>query len=114
MVLQNVKSNYDTDIFRAIIKEIEQITQINYGDNEQSDIAMRVISDHLRAVSFSISDGQLPSNSGAGYVIRRILRRAIRYSFTFLKTKEPVLYKLFGSLMLKMGIFILKLRLKKH
>ena len=113
MVLQNVKSNYDTDIFRAIIKEIEQITQINYGDNVQSDIAMRVISDHLRAVSFSISDGQLPSNSGAGYVIRRILRRAIRYSFTFLKTKEPVLYKLFGSVMLEMGDFYPEIKVQK-
>ena len=113
MVLQNVKSNYDTDIFRAIIKEIEQITQINYGDNEQSDIAMRVISDHLRAVSFSISDGQLPSNSGAGYVIRRILRRAIRYSFTFLQTKEPVLYKLFGTLMLEMGDFYPEIKAQK-
>ena len=105
MVLQNVKSNYDTDIFKSLIKEIEQITEINYGENDQSDIAMRVISDHLRAVSFSIADGQLPSNTGAGYVIRRILRRAIRYSFTFLKIKEPMLYKLFGSLVLKMGVF---------
>lgn len=105
MVLQNVKSNYDTDIFKSLIKEIEQITEINYGENDQSDIAMRVISDHLRAVSFSIADGQLPSNTGAGYVIRRILRRAIRYSFTFLKIKEPMLYKLFGSLILKMGDF---------
>ena len=113
MVLQNVKSNYDTDIFKAIIKEIEQITQINYGDNDQSDIAMRVISDHLRAVSFSISDGQLPSNTGAGYVIRRILRRAIRYSFTFLKTKEPVIYKLFGSLLLEMGDFYPELKDQK-
>lgn len=105
MVLQNVKSNYDTDIFKSLIKEIEQITEINYGENDQSDIAMRVISDHLRAVSFSIADGQLPSNTGAGYVIRRILRRAIRYSFTFLKIKEPMLYKLLGSLVLKMGDF---------
>ena len=105
MVLQNVKSNYDTDIFKSLIKEIEQITEINYGENDQSDIAMRVISDHLRAVSFSIADGQLPSNTGAGYVIRRILRRAIRYSFTFLKINEPMLYKLVGSLILKMGDF---------
>ena len=98
MVLQNVKSNYDTDIFKTIIDEVQQITQISYGTNEDSDIAMRVISDHIRAVSFSISDGQLPSNNGAGYVIRRILRRAVRYSFTFLNYKEPILYKLFGSL----------------
>ncbi|RCL69059.1 MAG: alanine--tRNA ligase, partial [Bacteroidetes bacterium] len=105
MVLQNVKSNYDTDIFKSIIEEIQQTTGVNYGDDAKVDIAMRVISDHLRAVSFSIADGQLPSNSGAGYVIRRILRRAIRYSFTFLNIKEPMLYKLFGSLLLKMGGF---------
>ena len=89
MVLQKVKSNYDTDIFKSIIKEIEQLTDIEYGEDDKVDIAMRVIADHLRAVSFSVADGQLPSNSGAGYVIRRILRRAIRYSFTFLKIKEP-------------------------
>ena len=83
MVLQKVKSNYDTDIFKSIIKEIEQLTDIEYGEDDKVDIAMRVIADHLRAVSFSVADGQLPSNSGAGYVIRRILRRAIRYSFTF-------------------------------
>ena len=105
MVLQNVKSNYDTDIFKGLIGEIEQITELSYGKNDQSDIAMRVISDHLRAVSFSIADGQLPSNTGAGYVIRRILRRAIRYGFTFLGIKEPMLYKLFGSLLIKMGDF---------
>tara|TARA_Y100000766_G_scaffold71601_1_gene60166 strand:+ start:2282 stop:4906 length:2625 start_codon:yes stop_codon:yes gene_type:complete len=105
MVLQNVKSNYDTDIFKSIIEEIQQTTGVNYGDDAKVDIAMRVISDHLRAVSFSIADGQLPSNSAAGYVIRRILRRAIRYSFTFLNIKEPMLYKLFGSLLLKMGGF---------
>lgn len=103
MVLQNVKSNYDTDIFKSLIHEIQQTTGIVYGNNEEIDIAMRVISDHLRAVSFSIADGQLPGNTGAGYVIRRILRRAIRYSFTFLNIKEPMLYKLFGSLLLKMG-----------
>ena len=105
MVLQKVKSNYDTDIFKSIIKEIEQLTDIEYGEDDKVDIAMRVIADHLRAVSFSVADGQLPSNSGAGYVIRRILRRAIRYSFTFLKIKEPILYKLFGALHLKMGDF---------
>ena len=105
MVLQKVKSNYDTDIFKSIIKEIEQLTDIEYGEDDKVDIAMRVIADHLRAVSFSVADGQLPSNSGAGYVIRRILRRAIRYSFTFLKIKEPILYKLFGALHSKMGDF---------
>ena len=105
MVLQKVKSNYDTDIFKSIIKEIEQLTNIDYGEDDKVDIAMRVIADHLRAVSFSVADGQLPSNIGAGYVIRRILRRAIRYSFTFLKIKEPILYKLFGALHSKMGDF---------
>ena len=113
MVLQNVKSNYDTDIFKTIIDEVQQITQISYGTNEDSDIAMRVISDHIRAVSFSISDGQLPSNNGAGYVIRRILRRAVRYSFTFLNYKEPILYKLFGSLVSQMGDFYPELKNQK-
>ncbi|MGY0426733.1 MAG: alanine--tRNA ligase-related protein, partial [Polaribacter sp.] len=83
MVLQNVQSNYDTDIFTPIIREIETITNTKYGTNEKQDIAVRVISDHIRAVAFSIADGQLPSNTGAGYVIRRILRRAVRYGFTF-------------------------------
>jgi len=113
MVLQNVKSNYDTDIFKSLIDEIQQTTGIVYGNNEEIDIAMRVISDHLRAVSFSIADGQLPGNNGAGYVIRRILRRAIRYSFTFLNIKEPMLYKLFGSLLLKMGDYYPELKNQK-
>ena len=113
MVLQNVKSNYDTDIFKSLIDEIQQTTGIVYGNNEEIDIAMRVISDHLRAVSFSIADGQLPGNTGAGYVIRRILRRAIRYSFTFLNIKEPMLYKLFGSLLLKMGDYYPELKNQK-
>jgi alanyl-tRNA synthetase len=103
MVLQNVKSNYDTDIFIPIINEIELITNTKYGTDEQQDIATRVISDHLRAVAFSIADGQLPSNTGAGYVIRRILRRAIRYGFTFLDKKEPFIYKLVDVLSKKMG-----------
>ena len=113
MVLQNVKSNYDTDIFKSLIDEIQQTTGVVYGNNEEIDIAMRVISDHLRAVSFSIADGQLPGNTGAGYVIRRILRRAIRYSFTFLNIKEPMLYKLFGSLLLKMGDYYPELKNQK-
>ena len=113
MVLQNVKSNYDTDIFKSLIQEIQQTTGIVYGNNEEIDIAMRVISDHLRAVSFSIADGQLPGNTGAGYVIRRILRRAIRYSFTFLNIKEPMLHKLFGSLLLKMGDYYPELKNQK-
>ncbi len=103
MVLQGVQSNYDTDIFTPLIKEIESITGHTYGKNEANDIAMRVIADHIRAVSFSIADGQLPSNNGAGYVIRRILRRAVRYGFTFLDTKEPFLYKLVAALVNIMG-----------
>jgi len=103
MVVQGVDSNYSTDVFTPIIREIETITGFNYEKDKNIDIAMRVISDHLRAVSFSISDGQLPSNTGAGYVIRRILRRAIRYAFTFLEKKEPFIYRLVGVLVKKMG-----------
>ncbi|WP_298487647.1 alanine--tRNA ligase [uncultured Maribacter sp.] len=103
MVMQNVKSNYDTDVFTPIIREIETITNSKYGKNEEVDIAIRVIADHIRAVSFSIADGQLPSNTGAGYVIRRILRRAVRYGFTFLGTKEPFMYRLVGVLNNIMG-----------
>jgi len=103
MVLQGVQSNYDTDIFTPIIREIETITNSNYGKNEDNDIAIRVIADHIRAVAFAIADGQLPSNTGAGYVIRRILRRAIRYGFTFLHTKEPFMYRLVKVLAHGMG-----------
>ena len=103
MVLQDVQSNYDTDVFTPIIREIETITNSQYGHDEKSDIAIRVISDHIRAVSFSIADGQLPSNNGAGYVIRRILRRAIRYGFTFLDTKEPFMFLLVKVLTETMG-----------
>jgi len=103
MVLQGVQSNYDTDIFRPIIREIETITNSEYGKVEDVDIAIRVISDHIRAVSFSIADGQLPSNTGAGYVIRRILRRAVRYGFTFLNTKEPFMYRLVNVLTESLG-----------
>jgi alanyl-tRNA synthetase len=104
MVLQGVQSNYDTDVFTPIIKEIETITNIKYGINTKQDIAIRVICDHIRTVAFSIADGQLPSNTGAGYVIRRILRRAVRYGFTFLNKKEPFIYKLTSVLSEKMGI----------
>ncbi|NNE76807.1 MAG: alanine--tRNA ligase, partial [Pricia sp.] len=104
MVLQGVQSNYDTDVFRPIIREIETITNHKYGDKEEVDIAIRVIADHIRAVSFSIADGQLPSNTGAGYVIRRILRRAIRYGFTFLDTKGPFMYRLVAILTDTMGV----------
>ncbi|GAB5476389.1 MAG: alanine--tRNA ligase [Maribacter sp.] len=103
MVLQNVESNYDTDVFTPIIREIETITNSKYGQAEDTDIAIRVIADHIRAVSFSIADGQLPSNTGAGYVIRRILRRAIRYGFTFLDTKGPFMFRLVRVLTDTMG-----------
>ncbi|WP_289042303.1 alanine--tRNA ligase [uncultured Zobellia sp.] len=103
MVLQGVQSNYDTDVFKPIIREIETITNSKYGKDEETDIAIRVIADHIRAVSFSIADGQLPSNTGAGYVIRRILRRAVRYGFTFLNTKEPFMYRLVSVLTENMG-----------
>ena len=103
MALQGVTSNYDTDVFTPIIREIETITNSKYGKDEKTDIAIRVISDHVRAVAFSIADGQLPSNTGAGYVIRRILRRAVRYGFTFLNQKEPFIYKLVETLSNQMG-----------
>jgi len=103
MVLQGKKSNYDTDIFVPLIQEIESISGKTYGQDEKTDIAMRVIADHVRAVAFSIADGQLPSNTGAGYVIRRILRRAIRYGFTFLDQKEAFIYKLVPTLVNIMG-----------
>ncbi|HUX55934.1 MAG TPA: alanine--tRNA ligase [Bacteroidales bacterium] len=103
MVLQGKKSNYDTDIFQSIIKEISAITGKKYGVNEKWDIALRVIADHIRAVSFSIADGQLPSNNKAGYVIRRILRRAVRYGYTNLEIEEPFMYKLVPVLSLTMG-----------
>ncbi|WP_031425854.1 alanine--tRNA ligase [Flavimarina sp. Hel_I_48] len=103
MLLQDKKSNYDTDVFTPIIREIETITNTKYGQNKDQDIAIRVIADHVRAVAFSIADGQLPSNTGAGYVIRRILRRAIRYGFTFLSIKEPFIYKLVQVLSDEMG-----------
>jgi alanyl-tRNA synthetase len=94
MVLQDKKSNYDTDLFQPIIRAIAQRSGISYGTDQKTDIAMRVISDHLRAISFAIADGQLPSNVKAGYVIRRILRRAVRYGYTFLGVKEPFINEL--------------------
>jgi alanyl-tRNA synthetase len=103
MVVQGKKSNYDTDIFQSVIKEISSITGKEYGKNESSDIAMRVIADHLRAVSFSIADGQLPSNNKAGYVIRRILRRAVRYAYNYLGVEEPFIYRLVPVLVRTMG-----------
>ncbi len=114
MVLQDVKSNYDTDVFTPIIREIETITNVEYGEDEKVDIAIRVIADHVRAVSFSIADGQLPSNNAAGYVIRRILRRAVRYGFTFLNKKEPFIYRLVDVLDKKMGKAFPELKEQKH
>lgn len=110
MVLQDVQSNYDTDVFKPIIREVETITNSKYGEQEETDIAIRVIADHTRAVAFSIADGQLPSNTGAGYVIRRILRRAIRYGFTFLNTKEPFIFRLTKVLADTMGETFTELR----
>ncbi|MGG5575827.1 alanine--tRNA ligase [Myroides sp. C15-4] len=114
MAMQGVTSNYDTDVFTPLIRKVEEITGLNYTDNtvqgisEQQNkinIAIRVVVDHVRAVAFAIADGQLPSNNGAGYVIRRILRRAIRYGFTFLGIKEPFIYKLVEVLSTQMGAF---------
>ncbi|MCQ2281090.1 MAG: alanine--tRNA ligase [Bacteroidales bacterium] len=103
MVMQGKKSNYDTDVFQPLIQEIARMAGTSYGANRDSDVAMRVIADHLRAVSFSIADGQLPSNAKAGYVIRRILRRAVRYGYTFLGFKQPFINELVATLVAQMG-----------
>jgi len=103
MVLQGKQSNYDTDIFTPIIGEISKLSGIPYGASPKSDIAMRVIADHLRAVAFAIADGQLPSNVKAGYVIRRILRRAVRYAYSFLNVRDPFIFKLLPVLEKQMG-----------
>ena len=103
MVLQGTQSNYDTDVFTPLLSEIARIAGIAYGSNHKSDVAMRVIADHLRAVVFAIADGQLPSNVKAGYVIRRILRRAVRYAYSFLNMREPLMYKLVSVLEKQMG-----------
>ncbi len=105
MVLQGKTSNYDTDVFQPLIQKLEEISGVKYGTVEKTDIAIRVVVDHLRAVSFAIADGQLPSNTGAGYVIRRILRRAISYGYRFLGLKEPFIYKLYPILKTEMGEF---------
>ena len=114
MVLQNKTSNYDTDVFTPLIREIETITHKDYGKEDKVDVAIRVISDHVRAVAFSIADGQLPSNNGAGYVIRRILRRAVRYGFTFLDKNEPFIYRLVNVLVEKMGKAFPELKAQKQ
>jgi alanyl-tRNA synthetase len=103
MVMQGKKSNYDTDVFQPIIRELAAISNTRYGEDPKKDIAMRVVADHLRAIAFSITDGQLPSNAKAGYVIRRILRRAVRYGYTFLGQKEPFMYRLLPTLIANMG-----------
>ena len=101
--LQGKTSNYDTDVFQPIIKVIGDMAGKRYGEDEKTDVAMRVVADHLRAIAFSIADGQLPSNAKAGYVIRRILRRAVRYGYTFLGQKESFIYKLVPTLIAEMG-----------
>ncbi len=105
MALQSKQSNYDTDIFKPLIDKLCDITGFKYGEDQNVDIALRVISDHVRAIAFAVADGQLPSNNGAGYVIRRILRRAVRYGFTFLNIKEACVYKLVDVLADQMGMF---------
>ncbi|KGO96365.1 alanine--tRNA ligase [Flavobacterium enshiense] len=123
MAMQSVTSNYDTDVFTPLIEKVEQITGKKYTNNEikniseeqnKTNIAIRVIVDHVRAVAFAIADGQLPSNTGAGYVIRRILRRAIRYGFTFLNTKEPFIYQLVEVLSNQMGAFFPEIVAQKN
>ncbi len=101
--MQGKTSNYDTDVFQPIIKVIGDMSGVKYGENEKTDVAMRVVADHLRAIAFSIADGQLPSNAKAGYVIRRILRRAVRYGYTFLGQKEAFIYRLVPVLIAEMG-----------
>jgi alanyl-tRNA synthetase len=123
MALQGKTSNYDTDVFTPLIEKVEQITGLKYTSNEvkniseeqnKTNIAIRVIVDHVRAVAFAIADGQLPSNTGAGYVIRRILRRSIRYGFTFLKTKEPFINKLVEVLANQMGEFFPEIKTQQQ
>lgn len=123
MAMQKVTSNYDTDVFTPLIAKVEEITGLKYTPNEvkniteeqnKTNIAIRVVVDHVRAVAFAIADGQLPSNTGAGYVIRRILRRAIRYGFTFLDTKEPFINKLVSVLANQMGEFFPEIKLQQQ
>ncbi|MFT5823709.1 MAG: alanyl-tRNA synthetase [Crocinitomix sp.] len=102
MVLQSKQSNYDIDLFQTLISSLEKISGKTYKDNEETDIALRVVADHIRAIAFSITDGQLPSNNAAGYVIRRILRRAVRYGYQKLDIKEPFIYKMVDPLVNEM------------
>ena len=101
--IQGKQSNYDTDVFQPMLRKIGELTSCTYGKDENTDIAMRVIADHIRTIAFAITDGQLPSNEKAGYVIRRILRRAVRYAYTFLNQREAFLYKLIPQLIADMG-----------
>jgi alanyl-tRNA synthetase len=110
MVLQGKQSNYDTDVFQPIIQEIARLANTEYGKHEPQDIAMRVIADHLRAIAFTIADGQLPSNTGAGYVVRRILRRAVRYGYTFLQFDQAFIYQLLPVLIANMGDYFPELK----
>lgn len=116
MALQGKSSNYDTDVFTPLIEKVEEISGKKYEGKleDEKDIAIRVIVDHIRAVAFAIADGQLPSNNGAGYVIRRILRRAIRYGFTFLGQKEPFIYQLVDTLVQQMGEAFPELKKQHH
>ncbi|MBI9034955.1 MAG: alanine--tRNA ligase [Bacteroidales bacterium] len=109
-VLQNKTSNYDTDVFQPIIQKIAALAGKEYGKDETIDIAMRVMADHLRAITFAIADGQLPSNNKAGYVIRRILRRAVRYGYSFLDFREPIINKLVPLFVEQMGDFFPELK----
>ena len=112
--LQGKQSNYDTDVFQPMLKKIGELTGSTYGQKEETDVAMRVIADHIRTIAFAIADGQLPSNEKAGYVIRRILRRAVRYGYTFLNQREAFLYKLVPQLIADMGEAYPELVKQKH
>ena len=114
MALQGKKSNYDTDVFTPIITEIADITGLKYGEDKKIDVAMRVVADHIRTIAFSIADSQLPGNAKAGYVIRRILRRAVRYAYTFLNRKEATLYLLVDRLVNEMGEAYPELKAQKE
>lgn len=113
MVIQGVRSNYDTDVFTPLIQKIEKLSGKSKSDDERTLIAMRVIADHIRAIAFAIADGQLPSNNGAGYVIRRILRRATRYAYSVLDLKEPFMYELVEVLSREMGPFFPEINSQK-
>ena len=114
MAIQGKRSNYDTDVFQPLIQQVSKDAGIAYGKADETDIAMRVMVDHIRAIAFAVADGQLPGNTGAGYVIRRILRRAVRYAFTFLNLKEPYLYRLVPVLSSQMGEFFPELKAQEE